>query len=104
MESFDIEAMLSMAGYLSMSMRLLLAFGLVFELPIVIFFLARLEVVDYRWLARNRRYAYLVAFVIGAMLTPPDLFSQTSIALPFIILYEIGIWVARLFGKRPVSD
>lgn len=104
MGSSDMEAMLSMAGYLSMSTRLLLAFGLVFELPIVIFFLARLGVVDYRWLARNRRYAYLVAFVIGAMLTPPDLFSQTSIALPFIILYEIGIWVARLFGKRPVSD
>ncbi|MFO7830515.1 MAG: twin-arginine translocase subunit TatC [Desulfuromonadaceae bacterium] len=104
MGSGDMEAMLSMAGYLSMSIRLLLAFGLVFELPIVIFFLARMGIVDYRWLARNRRYAYLLAFVIGAMLTPPDLFSQTSIAMPFIILYEVGIWVARFFGKKPASD
>ncbi|MEA3466033.1 MAG: twin-arginine translocase subunit TatC [Thermodesulfobacteriota bacterium] len=96
----DVKAMLSMGGYLSMSIRLLLAFGLVFELPIVIFFLARLGIVDYAWLAKNRRYAFLVAFIIGAMLTPPDLFSQTSIALPFIVLYEVGVWVARFFGKK----
>lgn len=94
------EAMLSMGGYLSMSTRLLFAFGLVFELPIVIFFLARLGIVDHIWLARNRRYAFLLAFVIGATLTPPDLFSQISIALPFIILYEVGVWVARIFGKK----
>lgn len=96
----EVKAMLSIAGYLSMSTRLLLAFGLVFELPIVIFFLARLGIVDYAWLARNRRYAFLLAFVVGAMLTPPDLFSQASIALPFIILYEVGVWVARFFGKK----
>ena len=96
----DVKAMLSMGGYLSMSIRLLLAFGLVFELPIVIFFLARLGIVDYAWLARNRRYAFLAAFIVGAMLTPPDLFSQVSIALPFIVLYEVGVWVARFFGKK----
>lgn len=96
----DVKAMLSIAGYLSMSTRLLMAFGLVFELPIMIFFLARLGIVDHHWLARNRRYAFLVAFVVGAMLTPPDLFSQVSIALPFIVLYEVGVWVARFFGKK----
>lgn len=102
----DVKAMLSIGGYLSMSTRLLLAFGLVFELPIVIFFLARLGIVDYHWLARNRRYAFLLAFVVGAMLTPPDLFSQVSIALPFIVLYEVGVWVARFFGKKkePETD
>ena len=100
-----IEAMLSMGQYLTLAMRLLLAFGLVFELPIVIFFLARLGVVDHKWLAKNRKIALLLAFVIGAVLTPPDLFSQASIALPFIILYEVGILVARLFGKKkPVAD
>lgn len=98
------EAMLSMAGYLSMSIRLLFAFGLVFELPIVIFFLARLGVVDHIWLGKNRRYAFILAFVVGATLTPPDVFSQVSIALPFILLYEVGVWVARFFGKkRPVD-
>lgn len=94
------EAMLSMGGYLSMCTRLLFAFGLVFELPIVIFFLARLGVVDHQWLGHNRRYAFLLAFVVGAVLTPPDLFSQISIALPFIILYEVGVVIARIFGKK----
>ncbi len=97
-----INAMLSMGAYLTLASRLLIAFGLVFELPIVIFFLARLGIVDYKWLAKNRKFALLLAFVMGAVLTPPDIFSQASIALPFIVLYEIGIIVARLFGKERV--
>ncbi len=99
-----VQAMLSMGAYLTLATRLLIAFGLVFELPIVIFFLARMGIVDHRWLARNRKFALLLAFVIGAVLTPPDVFSQASIALPFIILYEVGIIVARLFGKKKVAD
>ncbi|PLX99910.1 MAG: twin-arginine translocase subunit TatC, partial [Desulfuromonas sp.] len=70
--------MLSMGEYLALSSKLLLAFGLVFELPIVIFFLARLGVVDYKWLSKNRKYALLCGFVIGAALTPPDVISQTA--------------------------
>ncbi|MGK2907801.1 MAG: twin-arginine translocase subunit TatC [Desulfuromonadales bacterium] len=96
----QLSAMLSMGSYLSLSSKLLLAFGLVFELPVVIFFLARMGIVDHKMLARNRKFALLAAFVIGAILTPPDVFSQTALAVPFIILYEIGIIVARLFGKR----
>jgi sec-independent protein translocase protein TatC len=99
-----VQAMLSMGSYLTLATRLLLAFGLIFELPIVIFFLARLGIVDHKWLAKKRKFALLMAFVIGAVLTPPDLFSQTSIALPFIVLYEIGIVVARLFGKKKSDD
>jgi len=95
----QLSAMLSMGSYLSLSSKLLLAFGLVFELPIVIFFLARLGIVDHKMLARNRKFALLAAFVIGAMLTPPDVFSQTALAVPFVILYEVGIIVARFFGK-----
>ncbi len=103
--SGEISAMLSMGSYLSLSSKLLLAFGLVFELPVVIFFLARMGIVDHKMLARNRKFALLAAFVIGAILTPPDVFSQTALALPFIILYEVGIIVARLFGKtRTVED
>ncbi len=96
----EINAMLSMAGYLTMASRLLLAFGLVFELPTVVFFLARLGVVDHHWLSKKRKYALLVGFVLGAVLTPPDIFSQTAIALPFIVLYEVSIVVARLFGQK----
>ena len=102
--SGELNAMLSMGSYLSLSSKLLLAFGLVFELPVVIFFLARMGIVDHKLLARNRKFALLAAFLIGAMLTPPDVFSQTALALPFIILYEIGIIVARLFGKRRASE
>ena len=99
--SGEINAMLSMGGYLAISSKLLIAFGLVFELPIVIFFLARMGVVDHHWLAKNRKFALLTAFLVGAVLTPPDVFSQTALALPFIVLYEVGIWVARFFGKKP---
>ena len=57
---------------------------------------------DSKWLSKNRKFALLLAFVMGAVLTPPDIFSQASIALPFIVLYEIGIIVARMFGKKKV--
>ncbi|PLX82493.1 MAG: twin-arginine translocase subunit TatC [Desulfuromonas sp.] len=100
----EFAPMLSMAGYLSFATKLLLAFGMVFELPIVIFFLARMGVVDHKWLAAKRKYALVAGFIIGAMLTPPDVFSQTALALPFVILYEVGIIVARFFGKKPVSE
>lgn len=99
-----VEAMLSMGAYLTLATRLLIAFGLVFELPIVIFFLARMGIVDHIWLAKNRKYALLLAFVIGAALTPPDVISQISIAVPFVVLYEVGIIVARLFGKKKEVD
>ena len=102
--SGELSAMLSMGSYLSLSSKLLLAFGLVFELPVVIFFLARMGIVDHKMLARNRKFALLAAFVIGAILTPPDVFSQTALAVPFVVLYEIGIVVARLFGKRRGAD
>lgn len=96
----NISAMLSMGAYLSLSCRLLLAFGLIFELPIVIFFLARLGIVDHFWLARRRRMALLLAFVVGAILTPPDIVSQLAIAGPFVLLYEVSIFVARFGVKR----
>lgn len=100
----EMDAMLSMGAYLALSSKLLIAFGLVFELPIVIFFLARLGIVDYKWLARNRKFALLAGFLFGAVLTPPDVISQAALALPFFILYEIGIWIARFFGKKPVAE
>jgi len=99
----EINAMLSMGAYLSLSSKLLLAFGMVFELPIIIFFCARMGVVDHFWLRKNRKYMIVVAFIVGAMLTPPDVFSQTALAVPFILLYEIGIWIAFFFGKKKAA-
>lgn len=95
----EINAMLSMGAYLSLCTRLLLSFGLIFELPVVVFFLSRMGIVDAPWLAARRKYAIILAFVIGAVLTPPDVFSQTAIAIPFVLLYEVSIWVARIFSR-----
>jgi sec-independent protein translocase protein TatC len=86
--------------YLSFCLKLLLAFGLVFELPLFIFFLARLGMVSSIGLRKKRKYAILCAFVVAAVLTPPDPFTQCLMAGPLVVLYEIGIWVAYFFGKK----
>ena len=102
----EVVPMLSMGSYLSLAGQMLLAFGITFELPIVIFFLARIGVVDYPLLARNRKYALLVCFILGAIFSPPDVVSQTVLAVPMFILYEVGIWLAYFFGKKkaPVEN
>lgn len=102
----DASAMLSMGSYLSLATTMLLAFGMVFELPLVLILLARFGLVDAGALAGFRRYNLIVAFVFGALITPgPDVISQCSIAIPFVILYEVGIVGARIFGrKREVAE
>lgn len=103
----EVVPMLSMGSYLSLAGQMLLAFGITFELPIVIFFLGRMGVVDYAFLARNRKYALLICFIIGAIFSPPDVVSQTVLAVPMFLLYEVGIWLTFFFGKkksRPASD
>ncbi|MDR3641888.1 MAG: twin-arginine translocase subunit TatC [Humidesulfovibrio sp.] len=86
--------------YLDFVLKLLFAFGIVFELPLFLFFLARLGIVGHVGLRKKRKYAVLVAFVLAAALTPPDAVSQTMMAVPLIILYEVGIWLAYFFGKK----
>jgi len=86
-----IRPMPSMKEYLSFSAKLLLAFGLVFELPLVITFLAKLGIVSVPFLKKNRKYALLLFFVGAAILTPPDVVTQIMMALPLMVLYEISI-------------
>jgi sec-independent protein translocase protein TatC len=95
-----IKPLPSMREYLSFSSKLLLAFGLVFELPLVITFLAKLGIVSVDFLKKNRKYALLLFFVGSAILTPPDVITQIMMALPLMVLYEISILGARLFGKK----
>ncbi len=95
-----IKAMPSMKEYLSFSSKLLLAFGLVFELPLVITFLAKLGLVSVQFLKKNRKYALLLFFAGAAILTPPDVVTQIMMALPLMVLYEISILGARIFGKK----
>jgi sec-independent protein translocase protein TatC len=100
-----IRPLPSMKEYLGFSAKLLLAFGLVFELPLVITFLARLGLVSVPFLKKNRKYAVLLFFAGAAMLTPPDVVTQVMMALPLMLLYEISIVGARIFGrKKPTAE
>lgn len=96
----EIHFIPKLSEYLSFCLKLLFAFGLVFELPLFIFFLARMGLVSSAGLRKKRKYAILVAFITSAILTPPDPFTQTLMAGPLVILYELGIWVAYFFGKK----
>jgi sec-independent protein translocase protein TatC len=90
----------SMREYLGFSAKLLFAFGIVFELPLFITFLAKLGIVDVPFLKANRKYAILLFFVFAAILTPPDVITQILMAGPLILLYEVSIIGARVFGKK----
>lgn len=93
--------MISIGAYTSFATAFVLAFGLVFQLPIVILFLARLGIVTPATLAAGRRYALLGIVVASAILTPgTDVFSQLLMAIPTYLLYEASIWVARIFAPR----
>lgn len=99
-----IRPLPSMREYLSFASKLLLAFGLVFELPLIITFLAKLGIVSVSFLKKNRKYAILLFFVGAAILTPPDVVTQIMMALPLMVLYEISIVGARIFGKKPSEN
>jgi sec-independent protein translocase protein TatC len=90
----DIEA------YLSFVLTMFLAFGLAFEVPIVVIVLARMGIVSIEKLKAFRSYFIVLAFIIAAIVTPPDVVSQLALAIPMIILYEVGIWAAQLFIKH----
>ena len=99
-----IRPLPSMKEYLSFSAKLLFAFGLVFELPIVLTFLARIGIVSVDFLKKNRKYALLLFFAGAAILTPPDVVTQIMMALPLMVLYEISIIGARIFGKKKPEE
>ena len=99
-----IRPMPSVREYLSFSIKLLFAFGVIFELPLFIFFLARLGMVTAKGLRKKRKYAILIAFIVSAILTPPDVVTQILMSGPLIILYELGIWVAHFFGKKKKKE
>ena len=90
----DIEA------YLSFVLSMFLAFGMAFEVPIVVVVLARMNVVSIEKLKAFRSYFVVLAFVIAAIVTPPDVVSQLALAIPMCLLYEVGIWAASLFIRH----
>ncbi len=92
--SDTIVPMISVEEYLSFALKLLIAFGLVFEMPLFTYFLARFGVLTPEFMRRSRKYAILLTFVVAAVLTPPDVISQILMALPMLLLYEVSIYVA----------
>lgn len=95
-----VKPMPSMKEYLAFSSKMLLTFGLIFEYPPLVFFLAKVGILKGTWLARQRRYAIILIFVLAAVITPPDAVSQLLMALPMMVLYELGIIIAKVFGKK----
>ncbi|MBI2200725.1 MAG: twin-arginine translocase subunit TatC, partial [Armatimonadetes bacterium] len=101
----DLVPMISVNAYTSFASAFVLAFGLVFQLPIVILFLARLGIVTPASLAAGRRYALMAIVVAAAVLTPgTDVFSQVLMAVPTYLLYEASIWIARFVAPKPAEQ
>ncbi len=99
-----IRPLPSMKEYLGFSSKLLFAFGIVFELPLFITFLAKLGIVDVQFLKTKRKYAILLFFIFSAILTPPDVITQIMMSGPLIVLYEVSIVGARVFGKKKAKQ
>ena len=95
-----IRPMPALKEYLNFSLKMLFAFGLIFEMPLFVYFLARLGLVTADFMRRNRKYAILLIFIVAAVLTPPDVISQSFMALPMLVLYELSVYVAKIFGRK----
>jgi sec-independent protein translocase protein TatC len=98
-----IELDAKVSDYLALVMQLLIAFGLSFQMPIILTLLAQIGVVSAAGLARTRRYALVVIVIVAAILTPPDVFSQIALAAPLYLLYEISILSCRMVEKRKAA-
>ena len=99
--SEHLRPMIGLAKYLSFSVGLTFAFGLVFELPLIMLILGRAGLIGYQGLAKNRKYALLVNSILSALLTPtPDAYTMLLMMVPIQVLYELSIWLVRFFGKK----
>jgi sec-independent protein translocase protein TatC len=98
----QFKQMITVDDYFSFASTIILACGLVFETPIIVFFLSRLGIVTPAFLMQKFKYAVVLSFVVAAIVTPtPDAVTQASLAIPMILLYLIGVIVAWAFGKKP---
>jgi len=101
-QAIGVRPAIKIAEYLSFSSRLLLAFGVTFELPIVAYFLTRIGLIDHRFLIRQFRYAVILILIVAAILTPPDIVSHVLLSLPLLLLYGVSIVVAYLGRQKNI--
>ncbi|HOE17166.1 MAG TPA: twin-arginine translocase subunit TatC [Syntrophorhabdaceae bacterium] len=99
-----IIPMPDLKSYMSLTLKMLIMFGLFFELPLVAYYLARAGIIRYKMLANKRRYAILGAVITSAIITPPDVSSQLLVAIPLWGLYELSVIIVRVFGKKERAD
>ena len=102
--SETLSPMPAVKEYFSLCLRLLIAFGVIFELPVFMVLLSKVGIVNANFLRRHRKYAFLLAFVIAAIVTPtPDVVNQVLMGGPLVVLYEISIGAVWLFGRKPCA-
>jgi len=101
----NLQPMISVGKYIDFCLKFIISFGAIFELPVGMVFITKMGIVTPEFLAKNRKYSVLIAFILAALLTPtPDAFNQTLMAIPIIVLYETGILASRILNKKKPAE